>query len=426
MKTRLVAIVICAVGVVSVAAAQSTKPLVDVKCDPASGIARTGQAISWTVAAPPATMLRYRLKLNNLKIIDEGVIPLERVVRAKLDSPGWLLLEITDAGDQLSKPLCTAGAVVDSGQIRSDIPQPDDFQQFWSSQIGLVSKVQPNPVLKPQSSGRADVEYQEVVLDNVDGKHVHAQLARPVSGTRFPALVIFQWAGVYPMAKEWVTGPASSGWLVLNVSAHDLPLHESAAFYQARLDGDLRDYAWIGATSRDSSYFRTMLLGDYQALTYLATRADWDGKTLVVKGGSQGGMQAIILASLCPKVSALIAAVPAGCDTLGQRAGHQPGWPYWFKAGAMDAHADIMQCSRYFDAIHFASRVNCPALVCLGLRDTTSPPPGVLCMYSELAGPKELIINPAAAHPDPQPQFEHRAAQWLDCLRETGHPPITN
>ena len=50
-----------------------------------------------------------------------------------------------------------------------------------------------------------------------------------------------------------------------------------------------RTYAAVGNTDREKSYFLNMYLRDSRALDYLLTHADWDGKTIVLIGGSMGG-----------------------------------------------------------------------------------------------------------------------------------------
>jgi pimeloyl-ACP methyl ester carboxylesterase len=60
------------------------------------------------------------------------------------------------------------------------------------------------------------------------------------------------------------------------------------------------------------------------------TRADWDGKTLVVMGGSMGGQQTLAVAGLRPgRISAVLVCVPAGADTNGDLHGRKAGYPNW-------------------------------------------------------------------------------------------------
>ena len=65
-----------------------------------------------------------------------------------------------------------------------------------------------------------------------------------------------------------------------------------------------------------------------RALEYLKSRPEWDGRILIVSGGSQGGAQALAAAGLDPQVTCCVALVPALCDHHGLLAGRQPSWPY--------------------------------------------------------------------------------------------------
>ena len=109
----------------------------------------------------------------------------------------------------------------------------------------------------------------------------------------------------------------------MNLDAHDkLPSDPS---------GNVpRNYQAVGDTDRETSYFLKMYLRESRALDYLLTRPDWDGKTIVVMGGSMGGQQSLALAGLRPdKMSAVLVCVPAGADTNGDLHGRKAGYPNW-------------------------------------------------------------------------------------------------
>jgi cephalosporin-C deacetylase-like acetyl esterase len=274
----------------------------------------------------------------------------------------------------------------------------------------------------------AGVDYWKITLDNVGGTHVQGQLARPAKGDKLPALLIPQWAGVYPIEKEWATSRAAEGWLVLNFLAHDLPIDEPAEFYQKQYDGPLQNYWAIGNDDRDQSYFLRMFLACYQAAEYLTHRPDWDGKTLVVLGTSQGGWQTLVIAGLHPRVTAALALVPAGCDMLGPDVGRRPGWPQWYDQTAGKDPARVYETSRYFDAANFAPRIRCPVLVGLGLIDHVCPPEGIMATANQIAGPKEVVILPRSEHQEidgSQRPFNVRCYEaWLPALREGKPAPV--
>ena len=51
-----------------------------------------------------------------------------------------------------------------------------------------------------------------------------------------------------------------------------------------------------------------------RSLDYVKSLPEWNGKVLIVKGGSQGGAQSIVAAALDNNVTMMIAEVPAMCD----------------------------------------------------------------------------------------------------------------
>ena len=426
----MAAAVACSMSAYAAAPAHGAAPAdVSATSDRPGGVAELGQIVHFTIDGSKhrADDLHFRLRLNNARVLQQGHVPAGAGtfdLSQKLDEPGWLYLEVLEKTPTGEAMAASAGAIVAPTKIEPAEARPDDFDPFWKAQVAELASVPPNAQVKAVESDRKNVQLFDVTLDNVGGAHVHAQLARPATGETFPALVIYQWAGVYPLQKGFATSYAAEGWLVLNVFAHDLPIYEPKSFYDEQSKGALRGYAAIGGTSRDTSYFRKMLLGDYQAIEYLTHRPDWNGHVLVVRGESQGGLQTFAMADLHPKVTAMTVTVPAGADTLGEHVGRSPGWPYWQRMQPADQRAAILQTSRYYDPENFAASVNVPSLVCVGLCDTTAPAPGVIAAFHRLSGPKELILMPDATHTANHQLAIRRSTQWLASLLKTGQPPM--
>ena len=117
------------------------------------------------------------------------------------------------------------------------------------------------------------------------------------------------------------------------------------------------------------------------------TRPDWDGKTIVVMGGSMGGQQSLALAGLRPeKVSAGPVCAPAGADTNGDLHGRKAGYPNW-----PSDNPDAMKTALFFDPVNFASRIKAPVLAGIGFIDTISPPAGIWTMLNQVHGPVEAL-----------------------------------
>jgi cephalosporin-C deacetylase-like acetyl esterase len=412
--------------------ATTVAPVLTVSADHPQGVYALGEPIRWRIDTGNAggfTDTHYSLKQGGQTVIREGKLALSgsvEEIEATVTEPGTLLLEVkaTDSQGKVRREL--GGAIVAPGQIPVSMPRPGDFDAFWQAKIQELGKVPANPVLAPGESGREGVDYWQITMDNIRGTHIRGQLARPKGQDKRSAMLVVQWAGVYGLAKSWATDPAASGWLVLNINAHDLPIDKPEEFYKEQSQGPLKDYWVAGNDNRDQSYFLRMYLSAYRAAQYLAERPDWDGKTLLVTGVSQGGLQTLMLAGLHPKITAAIACVPAGCDLTGPKIGRSPGWPGWYWNVQGKDPAKVIEAGRYYDVVNFAEHVKCPVLVGVGLIDETCPAAGILAAVNQMKGPREVVFLPKGDHQgtgNTHAAFNDRAKVWKEALLKGGAAP---
>jgi len=390
----------------------------------ASGVYERGEKVGWIVEpadTAAATAYRFELRKNNLEVIQSGTLDPGRpaTIEARLNEPAMLFLELTPtdaaATDSAAKRQ-VAGAAVAPREIRPSAPRPADFDRFWERKIRELRAVPARPMLTPAASDRRGVEYFTISMDLLNGRRVHGQLARPAREGKFPAMAIFQWASPpYPLEKSWVTDRAAQGWLVLNIEPHDVLPDQPKSYYD-NLPQELKEYHKIGRDDRDRSYFLQMYLSDIRAVDYLASRPDWNGKTMVVTGTSMGGQQSLCTAAFHSAVTALVVHVPAGADTLGPLHGRASGYPNW-----PTEDPKVVQTSPYFDTVNCASRIKVPSLVSMGFVDTVTPPVGIWAAFNAIRGPKEVVPLVNAAHnhestPEQQAAYTSRAAEWFRML----------
>lgn len=390
-----------------------------------SGIYAPGAEVTWTIQASgngvaTLTAVPYAIKSNQLTVVKDGVVDLSRGpirLKASLDQPGTI--GVSMKLPSADKPKLVAGAIVSPDKIDPSTSPPDDFEQFWKQKVAAVEAVALNAQVDKGKSSDRGVEYYKVRLDNINGTHVYGQLAKPAGDGKFPALLVFQSAGVRPLPTSQVLPHAANGYLAFNIMAHDLPIDERAEFYRKAQEATGPSYFTIGSEDREKSYFLRMYLGCYQAARYLTTRDDWDGKTLIVMGASQGGMQALATAGLHPGVTAVIANVPAGCDATGVLSGRATGFPYW-RGWNREPNRKAMEVGRYYDGVNFAPKIKVPTLMSLGLLDETCPAVGVMSAFNQLQGPKERIIMPISDHHgtgDSQREYVDQSNLWLNSLK---------
>jgi cephalosporin-C deacetylase-like acetyl esterase len=375
--------------------------------DRAGGVYEPGATVTWTVqarsgSAPAAGKVSYVLRKGGLTELSKGDLDLvdgKATVTGTRAEEGTLLLELRCKPEGGKEVVGYGAAAFAPERIRASAPVPDDFDAFWKAKLEELTAVPANPQLVPVDVGDPNLEYWKITLGNIRGTRIHGQLAKPKGKSGLPALLQVQWAGVYGLPADWVLGHAREGWLSMNISAHDLPIDEKESFYQEKAGKELNDYPGQGNDDREKSYFLRMFLSCHRAVQYLTERPDWNRKTVLVHGGSQGGYQAFVAAGLHPAVTAFAANVPAGCDHTGKQAGRAPGWPQW--AGRTWQGKDakkMLETARYFDAMNFATRTKAEALVGIGLIDTVCPAEGVFATVNQLAGKKEIVIMPMSGH----------------------------
>ncbi len=400
---------------------------IDVIPDKADGVYTTGETVTWTIKAngqKDLDSLRFIVKAGGLLTMDQGLLHLAdstAIVQYTFDAPGSVLLKVYWGKEDVFYSSATGGAVADTDQFQLSSSRPDDFKSFWAEKISELEAVPVNARLEKGAAEVPGVDYYEIAMDNIRGSQIRGQLARPAEGDKFPALLIVQWAGVYPLEKNWAVDRAKEGWLVLNISAHDLPILEEQSFYMEKAKGDLKNYSALGNDDKETSYFLRMYLSCYRAADYLAQRPDWNGETLVVTGDSQGGLQAFMTAGLYPGITACVALVPAGFDHLGPEIGRKGGWPQWYYSTENKDPEKVHEASRYYDVSHFVPDIKCPVLVGVGLLDETCPPEGILAGLNQLKGPKEVMLLPRSAHQNHNggqvPYQDRRDKTWFPALR---------
>jgi len=392
-----------------------------------SGIYGLGETAGWNVTLPwSSPTVSYVIRKNNLAELGRGTItpghPTK--IETKLDEPGMVYVEITE-NTPGAKPRAL-GAAVAPEKIAPSIPAPADFDSFWAAKIKALRKVPAKPELEEKPSEKDGVDFAILKMNHVEGKHIWGQVAKPHDSSnkkKYPGLVLLQWASPpYPLQKSWVTDRAAEGWLTVNIEPHDVMPDQPKEYYDG-LPAELKAYNSIETRNRDKNYFLYMYLADVRAVDYLASRPDWDGKTLVVMGTSMGGQQSLCAAGLNPKVTAMLINVPAGADANGNAHGRKVGYPFW------DVNdPQVMKTAEYFDTVNCAARIKVPSLVAMGFIDTTSTPVGIWAAFNQIKAPKEAAPMVESPHnhlatPEQSMPWTQRSAAWLNAL-VAGRAPI--
>lgn len=337
-----------------------------------------------------------------------------------LAAPGFLRCIVTaQVGGKVVRALATAGFSPE--QITPTQREPEDFDRFWADGRAALQQVPldaRSELMPADSTGAINVYHVSVATLNASGTgpaRLYGILCEPKAPGKYPALLRVPGAGVraYNGDREL----AEKGFITLQIGVHGIPVNLPPDVYTSLAAGALEAYNVINLDQRDRYYYRRIYLGCIRANDFLVSRPNWDGRHLLVTGGSQGGQLSLVTAGLDPRVTAVAAFYPAFCDVTGYLHGRAGGWPHMFRPGPDGTTAPLATPERvattgYYDAVNFARRIKAPGFYSWGYNDESCPPTSVFAAYNSIVAPKQMLIALEMGH-SATPEQTERAKEWL-------------
>ena len=321
------------------------------------------------------------------------------VVTTSLDRPGFVRIQASIDGVSDAVRF-DGGAGVDFEHIVAREGEPSDFDDFWRRQLAALDNVTISPQLTEIASPKSGVKLYTLTLACAGGRPATGYLSIPDSAGPFPARLIF-----YGYGQSWrrpvLDPPAakdiSAKEIQLRVNAHGLELRRESAYYdaaKASVSYKSNLHGWNPADNErpDTCYFLGMVLRGVRAAQYAQTLEKWNGRDLAVEGGSQGAMQSVLVAALCPKVTSAWVCINWMCDVRGKAFGGRL---------ASEFQPEYRPGLDYFDEVFHARRIGAGCRVDVataGLGDYISPPTGIACFYNALRCRKRIVWRQNAEH----------------------------
>lgn len=287
-------------------------------------------------------------------------------------------------------------------QIRSFTEMPKDFTKFWQNALREARKVSLEPEYFDVPDATDDkIETKLVRLHVGKDKWIYGYLSRPLDGRQHPVVLVPPGAGsqkIYPsdyFPKEGMT--------YLKIEIHDndqrIPDEEYNRMRAEKCSGYMRR----GMASKDTYYYKDVYVGCARAVDFLCSLPDWDGRNVIVTGGSQGGALSVITAALNEKVTMCAPFYPALSDLTGFLHARAGGWPMFFSGLFDDSRVYIpveqaLQTLPYFDVVNFARILHVPTFMSWGYSDDTCSPTSVWSVWNEITAPKQKDITPSSGH----------------------------
>ena len=311
----------------------------------------------------------------------------------------------------------------DPTAIQSYTPMPKDFSRFWKQTLKAAERIPLEAKVTRMSKYDSDQSavYLVELTVGAHGRKMFGYLSKPKDGKPHPVLLYPPGAGTRRIVPENIY--SDQGLICLKIEIHgNNPELPDTEFNRKR--DSLGSYIMMGIEQRDDFYYRDVYAGCCRCVDWLCTLPDWDGRNVVVTGGSQGGALTVITAALNPKVTALASFYPALCDLLGFRHQRAGGWPQYFRPnGSLSwpvTQADrIAAVLPYYDVVNFARTLTVPGFYNFGYADETCSPTSVWAMLNVITAPKTVEITPTSGHWR-FIEVNDRSVSWLKHM--TGQP----
>ena len=265
-----------------------------------------------------------------------------------------------------------------AGEDRARGREPADFDAFWAAGKEALAKLPIDARLTPKPElSTAKVDGYHVSLQNVGrDSHGHEPLLRHPRGPKgdgpFPALLQLPGRGRAALPR-----PRRAGGEGLHHASGRHPRHPGGPdpqVYDSLCGPVALGRATRPSTSTSASATTTAACTSAACAPndFLVSPPKWDGKNLVVTGGSQGGALTITTAGLDPRVTAARALLPGalGRDRLPERPRRRLAAHLQGGEGRHRTPAKI-RTAAYYDVVNFARRREGagPLLVGLERRD---------------------------------------------------------
>jgi cephalosporin-C deacetylase-like acetyl esterase len=287
--------------------------------------------------------------------------------------------------------MATAG--YEPAKIQPTVAMPADFNAFWKTAADELAKIpiDAKMTLMPErSSALTDVYH--VNFQGYASSRIYGILCVPKKPGKYPAVLQVPGAGIRPYGPDLEI--ADQNIIVLTIGIHGIPVNLDPVVYNNLSSGALAGYFYNNMNDKDRYYYKRVYANCIRAVDMIFSLPEFDGQTVAVMGGSQGGALSIVTASLDKRIKFMAAQYPALCDLTGYTKGRAGGWPHMLNETNKQWNSDerIINTLAYYDVVNFAKGVQAESHFSWGFNDETCPPTSFYAAYNVITAPKKADV----------------------------------
>ena len=283
--------------------------------------------------------------------------------------------------------------------------EPKDFVQWWEKNIAENQKYTlkfTKELYEPYCSEKVDCYIVKIEV-NKQHQSVYGYLTCPknMEKGKHPVILCPPGAGVKtikePMSRNYFP---ENGFIRFITEIHGMDPRMPEEYFsdvRAAFDGKTKGYLYQNLDNRDNFYMRHVYEGLVKCIDFLTQMPEWDGKNVIVQGGSQGGALSLIAAGLDKRVNYVVANHPALSDMARAVEGGVSGYPHYTAEEGM-LTKDRLETMAYYGVVNFARHITAKTYMTWGYNDNTCPPTTSYAVWNVLTCSKEKLVTPINEH----------------------------
>lgn len=283
--------------------------------------------------------------------------------------------------------------------------EPADFLSWWQNNINENHKYPlkyTRELYKPYCTESVDCYLMKIEVNSShQSMYGYLLCSKNMTKGSHPVVLCPPGAGVKTIKDTDLRNYyPENGIIRLVMEIHGLnPTLDESTFVDIRaaFDGKSKGYLYQGLESRERFYMKHVYEGLIKCVDFLTSMPEWDGKNVILQGGSQGGALSLVVAGLDKRVTHVIVNHPALADMALAEKGGVSGYPHYTKKDGM-LTPEKLNTMAYYDVVNFARHITAKTYMTWGYNDNTCPPTTSYAVWNTLTCPKESLITPINEH----------------------------
>lgn len=295
------------------------------------------------------------------------------------------MVDVSDYNDTLRKAFGIKPEL-----ITSPYGKPADFESFWHEARLELDKVKPEYKVTeiPDTAKNDKRRVFKVEMKSIDGMVVRGFLTEPINNNKKKKFAVLLGLPGYQVTLGPMVGKDP------DVAIFTLNIRGSG-YSRDVINVRREDYIVLNLENKSKYILRGAIMDCVRAVDFIYSRPELRHDNIIAAGGSLGGFLAIATSSIDKRINFCSAANPILSDI--RNLVHEVDWPFidirkYIKTRPGLTMDKVLDNLDYFDAKNFASDIECPTLVGMGLVDNIAPPNTVYTLYNGIRAPRHLII----------------------------------